>query len=184
LIATVRNPSPEDSNTAKLMKLISKHSSSKVSIEALDLGNLASVRTFAEKLKAQIFSREFPRISAIVCNAATLSLEAGQKFTSDGYEATFQVCHLSHYLLVLKLLESMNFASGRIVMLGSVTHYPEKPNPFYSLTADFPENIEELVKPGPDALSLVTDRGFQRYATAKLANVTFAEDLNKRLQMV
>ena len=185
LIATVRNPSPEkDHNTAKLMQLISEHSSSKVLIETLDLGSLASVRLFAEKLNNRISSRELPRISAIVCNAATLSLEAGQKFTSDGYEATFQVCHLSHYLLVLKLLESMNFASGRIVMLGSITHYPEKPNPLSSLRAGIPENTEDLVKPSPDLLSLVHDRGFQRYGTAKLANVIFAEDLNKRLQMV
>lgn len=185
LIATVRNPSPEeDPNTAKLMKLISEHSNSKVLIETLDLGSLADVRLFAEKLNARISSRELPRISAIVCNAAALSLVAGQKFTSDDYEATFQVCHLSHYLLVLKLLESMNFASGRIVMLGSITHYPEKPNPLFSLRAGIPDNIEDLVKPSPDPPSLVHDMGWKRYSTAKLANVLFAEDLNKRLQKV
>lgn len=69
-------------------------------------------------------------------------------------------------------------------MLGSITHYPEKPNPLSSLRAGIPENIEELVKPSPDPLSLVHDRGFQRYGTAKLANVIFAEDLNRRLQKV
>lgn len=185
LIAAVRNPSPEDDpNTAKLMRLISKHSASKVVIEALDLGSLASVRSFAEKLNTKISLRELPRISAIVCNAATLSLEAGQKYTSDGYEATFQVCHLSHYLLVLKLLGSMDFTSGRVVMLGSITHYPEKPNPLSSLRPGFPKNMEDLIRPAPDALSLVHDRGYQRYGTAKLANVTFAEDLNERFQMV
>ncbi|KAJ5118934.1 hypothetical protein N7448_010640 [Penicillium atrosanguineum] len=184
LIATVRNPSPQDDpNTAKLTRLISKYSNPKVVIEALDLGNIASVRSFAEKLNAKISSRELPRISTIVCNAATLSLEAGQKFTSDGNEATFQVCHLSHYLLILKLLGSMDFGSGRIVMLGSITHYPEKPNPLSSLRPGLPENIEDLIKPAPDALSLVHDRGYQRYGTAKLANVIFAEDLNERFRM-
>ncbi|KAJ5668304.1 uncharacterized protein N7477_006874 [Penicillium maclennaniae] len=184
LIATVRNPSPKDDpNTAKLMQLISKHSTSKVIIEALDLGSLAGVRSFADKLNAKVSLRELPHISAIVCNAATLSPEAGQKYTSDGYEATFQVSHLSHYLMVLKLLGSMDFAVGRIVMLGSIAHYPEKPNHLSSLRPGFPKNIEDLIKPAPDALSLVHDKGFQRYGTAKLANVTFAEDLNERLRM-
>ena len=38
LIATVRNTSPEkDSNTAELMRIISKYPNSKVNVEALDL---------------------------------------------------------------------------------------------------------------------------------------------------
>ncbi|KAJ5363590.1 short chain dehydrogenase/reductase SDR [Penicillium cataractarum] len=183
LIATVRNASPEkDPNTAELVRIISKYPNSKVNVEVLDLGQLASVRTFVQKLSGLVHSKKTPRISAIVCNAATLSLEAGQKFTSDGYEATFQVCHLSHYLLILMLLESMDPASGRIVMLGSITHYPDKPNPVSSLGPRFPENLGELVKPIPDPPLLVHDRGFQRYRTAKLANVTFALDLNERLK--
>jgi NAD(P)-dependent dehydrogenase (short-subunit alcohol dehydrogenase family) len=185
LIATVRNTSPEkDPNTAELMRIISNYPNSKVNVEALDLGQLASVRTFAQKLSGLVLSKKIPHLSAIVCNAATLSLEAGQKYTSDGFEATFQVSHLSHYVLILKLLESMDPASGRIIMLGSITHYPDKPNPLSSLGPCFPENLEELVKPTPDPQSLIHDRGFQRYATAKLANVTFALDLNERLKNV
>jgi hypothetical protein len=38
--------------------------------------------------------------------------------------------------------------------------------------------------PTLDPMKLVHDRGFQRYATAKLANVAFSSDLNKRLQQV
>lgn len=185
LVATVRNPSPEkDPNTAKLLSLVTKYPKANFHLEALDLGNLANVRSFAEKLSTRIASKELPRITAIVCNACTWSLESGQKFTLDNYEATFQVCHLSHYLLVLKLLGSMDTISGRIVMLGSVTHYADKPNPLSSLGPCFPDDFEELVKPTLDPTKQVHDRGFQRYATAKLANVTFANDLNKRLQKV
>lgn len=185
LIATVRNPSPEeDPNTAKLVQLVSKYPKANVLIEGLDLSNLANARSFAEKLSARIHAGELPRLIAVICNAASISLGGGQKFTSDGYETTFQISHLSHYLLVLKLLDSMDVRSGRIVMLGSITHYTDKPNPFYSLKTYVPDEIEELVKPGPDLPSLVYDRGFQRYGMAKLANVTFANDLNRRLKKV
>ncbi|KAJ5679757.1 hypothetical protein N7462_008001 [Penicillium macrosclerotiorum] len=183
LVATVRNQSPEkDPNTANLLRLVNEYPEANFYLEALDLGSLAGVRSFAEKLSARIASKELPRILGIVCNASTWSLQSGQKFTLDNYEATFQVCHLSHYLLVLKLLSSMDTKSGRIVMLGSITHYPDKPNPLSSLGPCFPDDFEELVKPTLDPTNLVHDRGFQRYATAKLANVTFANDLNKRLQ--
>ncbi|KAJ5917636.1 hypothetical protein N7466_011190 [Penicillium verhagenii] len=190
LIAAVRNPSPEkDPNTAKLMDLISQYpnASANVHVEALDLSSLVKVRSFANKLSSRITDGKLPRLKSVVCNAASISLGGGQKFTSDGYETTFQVSHLSHFLLVLKLLESMDVDSGRIVMLGSITHYPEKPNPLYSLRTIVPtdmEDMEELVKPGPDPASLVYDRGFQRYGIAKLANVTFANDLNDRLKKV
>ncbi|KAL4794083.1 hypothetical protein BDV19DRAFT_390593 [Aspergillus venezuelensis] len=183
LIATVRNPSPEkDQNTAKLVQLVSRYPQSKVHIEVLDLGALSAVRSFADDITARVSSKKLPSISAIVCNAFTWSLEGGQKYTSDGYDATFQVSHLSHYLLILKLLGSMDANCGRIVMLGSTAHYPERPNPLSSLTPVIPDNIEELVKPTSDPKDLIHDRGFQRYGTAKLANVIFAEDLNNRLQ--
>ena len=127
VLAAVRNPSPdEDANTAKLFGVIRKHPGANVEVQQLDLGKMAEVRSFAEKVSARVKQGELPRLSAIICNAATLSLEAGQKFTADRLEATFQICHLSHYLLVLKLLGSMNLTLGRVVMLGSVTHYPEK----------------------------------------------------------
>lgn len=185
LVATVRNASPEtDPNTAALMRTIEKHPRVQVQVEQLDLGKLADVRRFTERLSKRIDQGELPRISAIVCNAATWSLEAGQKFTSDGLEATFQVCHLSHYLMVLKLLGSMDTTTGRIVMLGSITHYPEKPNPLSAFRPGFPDDMEHLARPLPDQPGEAHDRGYQRYGTAKLSNVTFMYDLNKRLETV
>ncbi|KAK4097277.1 NAD(P)-binding protein [Parathielavia hyrcaniae] len=183
LIATVRNTScEEDANTAKLAKLASKHPNARVMIERLDLSSLASVRSFADSISTKISQGEIPTISALVCNAFTWSLDGGQKMTSDGYEATFQVSHLSHMLLVLKLLGSMDAPSGRIVMLGSDAHDPDKENPMSKLRAGFPVNdMEQLVHPLPDEPGQVHDRGFQRYANAKLANAVFMQDLNARL---
>lgn len=185
IVATVRNSSTKtDPNTAKLQDIIDQYPKTTVIIQQLDLGKLADVRAVAEKLAGRIASGELPRLSAIVCNAATWSLEAGQKFTPDGLEATFQVCHLAHYLLVLKLLGSMDPKSGRIIMLGSITHYPEKKNPLSAFRPEFPTDMARLAKPPPDLPEEVHDRGFQRYATAKLANVTFMHDLNSRLEKV
>ena len=186
LIATVRNTSPSsDPNTARLINLITKHPKTRVLLEPLDLGSLSSVRSFADTITAKIAKRELPPISAIICNAFTWSL-TGQRSTPDGYEATFQVSHLSHWLLVLKLLGSMDKTAGRVVMIGSNAHYPERANPLSKLRAKFPEDdtMEELVRPGKDGVGEVHDRGFQRYGTSKLANVVFVEDLNARLLAV
>jgi NAD(P)-dependent dehydrogenase (short-subunit alcohol dehydrogenase family) len=185
ILATVRNTSAQDDpNTAKLTQIIEKHPKSKAVIRQLDLGSLENVRSFADGVSRQIDNGELPRISAIVCNAMTWSLESGQKFTADKLEATFQVCHLSHHLLVVKLLGSMHKESGRIIMLGSTTHYPEKQNPLSKLQAGFPSDMEQLVRPSPDQPGQEHDRGFQRYGTAKLSNVVFMHDLNRRLEAV
>ncbi|KAH6844725.1 hypothetical protein B0I37DRAFT_433293 [Chaetomium sp. MPI-CAGE-AT-0009] len=181
LIATVRNPSPEqDPNTAQLGKLLSKHPKSQTHLEPLDLGRLADVRAFTSRIAGQIASKQLPPISAIVCNAFTWSLN-GQKLTPDNYEATFQVSHLSHMLLVLALLGSMDAANGRIVLVGAEPHDPERGSPLSKLRAAIPDDLEHLVRPPPDAPGEAYDRGFQRYGTAKLANVVFMHDLNARL---
>ncbi|KAH6649420.1 hypothetical protein F5144DRAFT_607593 [Chaetomium tenue] len=179
LIATVRNPSSEqDPHTAQLRKLLSSHPKSQTHLETLDLGRLADVRAFTTRAAHQITTNQLPPISAIVCNAFTWSLH-GQKTTADNYEATFQVSHLSHMVLVLRLLGSMDTAgNGRIVLLGSEAHDPRS-----KARAAFPDDgdMEHLVHPPPDGVGEAYDRGFQRYGTAKLANVAFMHDLNARL---
>jgi WW domain-containing oxidoreductase len=183
LIAAVRNVSPtSDKNTTQLSHIISRHPAARASIEQLDLSSLANVRTFADTVAQRVASGDLPPIAAIVCNAFTWSLD-GQHSTPDGFEATFQVGHLGHYLLVLKLLKSMS-PTGRVVMLGSTAHYPDRPNPLSKLVAGIPEDIEELGKPTADKPGEEHDRGFQRYGNAKLANVMFMHDLNRRLQQV
>lgn len=183
LICTVRNAAKDDQNTTNLKELISNRPTSKAQIEQLDLGSLASVRAFTARISEQVSTGKIPRISAVVCNAFAWSLN-GLKLTEDEMETSFQVSHLSHYLLVLRLLGSMDADSGRVVMLGSEAHDPDRPNPLTKLLARFPDNVEELVRPAADEPSQVHDRGFQRYGTSKLANVIFMQDLNKRLQAV
>lgn len=183
LVATVRNADPEsDPNTARLCRLVAENNDSQVQIETLDLSSIASVRNLANNIAKRVVQGQLPPIVAIVCNAFSWSL-TGQQMTTDGYERTFQVGHLSHYLLVLKLLGSMA-PHGRVVMLGSTVHFPEHRNPLSNLTAEFPSDIDLFVHPSPDETGQEHDRGFQRYGTTKLANVMFMHDLNKRLAQV
>ncbi|KAH7123008.1 hypothetical protein EDB81DRAFT_225608 [Dactylonectria macrodidyma] len=181
IIAAVRNPSPSsDPNTAALARTIASHDTSRAFIEPLDLTSLANVRSFAESIADRVAKKQLPPLAAIVCNAFTWSLH-DQLTTPDGFERTFQVGHLAHFLLVLKLLGAMA-STGRVVMLGSANHYPEKPVPISKLGAAFPDDINILVKPSADEPGNEHDRGFQRYATTKLANVMFMQDLGARLQ--
>ncbi|KAI8677851.1 hypothetical protein NCS55_00503200 [Fusarium keratoplasticum] len=140
LLATVRDLS--DANSAKLSNITTSKPNAKAHIEALDLSSLADVRSFAEKTAERVKSGKLPRIKAIVCNAFTWSLSE-TKYTQDGLEASFQVGHLSHYLLILKLLGSMA-SDGRIVLLGSNAHYPDRPHPLTKLIAEIPEDDPNL----------------------------------------
>lgn len=182
-ILTVRDDSESDPNTASLRKIVSRFPSARVSIEALDLASLSNVRSFSKSVAARVSAAEIPAISAIVCNAMFWSLTE-TKYSKDGYELGFQVSHLSHFALVLKLLGSMSKDSGRIVLLGSEAHDIQNRDSFNSLGAKIPGDLEVLVKPPPDEKGEEMSRGFQRYSNSKLANVMFMHSLNKRLQEV
>ncbi|KLP06646.1 dehydrogenase/reductase [Fusarium fujikuroi] len=178
ILATVRNTSPSDPNTAQLSSILSSHPKS--SIEALDLSLLSNVRAFSENTAKRVASGEIPPIKAIICNAFTMSVTE-QVYTPDGFERTFHVNHLSHFVLVLKLIGSMA-SDGRIVMLGSDTHYTTRSHPLFKQRPGIPEDTELLVKPKLDKKGKEYDGGFHRYGNTKLANIMFMQDLNARLE--
>ncbi|KAF4478624.1 dehydrogenase reductase [Fusarium agapanthi] len=178
ILATVRNASPSDPNTAQLSSILSSHPKS--CIEALDLSLLSNVRSFSENTTRRVASGELPPIKAIICNAFTMSVTE-QVYTPDGFERTFQVNHLSHFVLVLKLIGSMA-SDGKIVMLGSDTHYTTRSHPLYKQRPGIPEDTELLVKPLPDKKGKEYDGGFHRYGNSKLANIMFMHDLNAKLE--
>ncbi|PUU73502.1 hypothetical protein B9Z19DRAFT_1135054 [Tuber borchii] len=180
LLLAVRNTSDSDAHTKNLRRLSSRHPSTPVRIEPLDLSSLASVRTFTTTVMSLISSGAIPPLAAIVCNAFSWSLNSGIQFTKDGYESTFQVCHLGHFLLVLRLLASMEKA-GRVIIIGSEEHSDEKPSLISPYRPGIPEKVEELVKPAPEDAKTTFHRGFTRYATAKLCQTMFMYDLGRRL---
>jgi retinol dehydrogenase-12 len=124
----------------------------------LDLGDLASVRHCAELFLA----RGLP-LHLLVANAGL----AGQKgLSASGFEMTFGVCHVGHFLLTQLLLERIKAAApARIVVVASRAHR-------YARGVDF-----DVVQRSTRGLT-----GFKAYTIAKLANVLFAKELGRRLE--
>jgi len=82
----------------------------------LDLASLASIREFA-----RAFLETYPRLDVLVNNAGVSSKT--RTVTGDGFETTFQVNYLGHFLLTELLLDRLKAsAPSRIVNVGSEVH--------------------------------------------------------------
>lgn len=150
--------------------ITSETDSKNVSMLQLDLSSLESVRNFVNEY--QMMSN--PALKGLICNAG-LVVREGTQYTKDGFELTFGVNHLGHFLLTNLLLDQ--FAEpGRIIVISSNTHNPEVREGRMG-RATFP-GTEKLAHPDKDQeLS-----GMQRYATSKLCNLLFAYELDRRLR--
>jgi len=141
----------------------------------LDLGSLADVRRFAESLS----DSERPPLGALVCNAGVQNVSKPEPvLTSDGYEETFAVNHLGHFLLTSLLLDRLT-PPARVVVVSSGTHDPALksglPDARYTTAAD-------LARPDrswADGDS-PRDAGRRRYATSKLCNILFTYEADRR----
>lgn len=87
----------------------------------LDLDRLQSVRELADKIRTRVATGEIPPIRAIIWNAG-FQEQSTQTFTEDGYDTTFQANYLSHWLLTMLLIGSLDKDHGRIVVVGSWSH--------------------------------------------------------------
>jgi NAD(P)-dependent dehydrogenase (short-subunit alcohol dehydrogenase family) len=150
-------------------------------VEAMpvDLASLTSVRAFAVALTTRLDSGDLPRLQALVCNAG---VQAGTSLTTtaDGFESTFGVNHLAHFLLVQELLPVLR-PPARIVVVSSDTHDPAKKTP---VPVPAWNNTQELAR-GELGPAAARDNSFiagqRRYSTSKLANVYFTYALAARL---
>jgi retinol dehydrogenase 12 len=78
-----------------------------------DLGSLTQVRQMAENVR-----RRHPRLDLLINNAGIMAPE--RTLTEDGYESSYQVNYLSHFLLTQLLLDALkNSEQGRIINLSS-----------------------------------------------------------------
>ncbi|KAM0146499.1 hypothetical protein ACHAQE_010708 [Botrytis cinerea] len=178
VVLTVRNPF--DENTQRLREIISNFPEDRSTIHTLDLGSLAAVESFAGVIEADITAGRLPPLAAIICNAFTWSISDGLKFTSDNYESSMAVNHLAHLAIILRLLGSFRPDGGKIVILGSDSHYPGKSG-LEKFPPNLPEDLELLVHPAPDKSGEEVGRGFQRYGLSKAAAIMGMYQLNKRL---
>lgn len=163
---------------AAASRIIAETGHAGVSFLPLDLASLASVRRFAAALP----DHKLPPLRAIVCNAG-LQVVSGTTYTEDGFETTFGVNHLGHFLLVNLLLQQLR-QPARIVFVSSDTHDPAirsgMPAPRFldpralAWPDRYPDPADATLTPG--AL------GRRRYTTSKLCNLLCAYELSRRLQ--
>jgi NAD(P)-dependent dehydrogenase (short-subunit alcohol dehydrogenase family) len=143
-------------------------------LHRVDLASLGSVRAFAAHLLDQA------PVDALVLNAGVQCV--GPRKSADGYELTFAVNHLAHYLLA-RLLAPHLSEGGRIVITTSGTHDPlEKtgmPPPRHA-------DAWQLAYPcrDPDADMSPGRAGRRAYTSSKLCNVITARMLARKLAAI
>lgn len=128
-----------------------------LSVAELDLGDLESIRRFAER-----FREDHPSLDVLCNNAGVMAIP--RRETADGFETQFGVNHLGHFALTGLLLPSLVEADGetRVVTQSSGLHRRGE--------IDFADLHGERSYGKWDA-----------YARSKLANLLFAYELDRRL---
>jgi NAD(P)-dependent dehydrogenase (short-subunit alcohol dehydrogenase family) len=126
-----------------------------VEFARLDLGDLASVREFADSFSGD-------RLDLLVNNAGVMALPYGT--TADGFETQFGVNHLGHFALTGLLFPVIAETSGaRIVTVSSMVHA-----------------LSDI-----DLDDLNSEKGSYRkwiaYGRSKTANLLFTHELARRL---
>ncbi len=138
--------------------IASRHGPDRALLIPLDLADLGQIRQAAARV-----ADTTARLDLLLNNAGL----AGQRgVTRDGFETTFGVNHLGHFLLTLLLLPLLRAAgTARIVNVSSVAHLRAR-------------NIDFAALRQPTR----TFTGFPEYTVSKLCNLLFTRELARRLQ--
>ena len=123
---------------------------------ALDLADLASVQSFAERIKAE------GRQLDLLVNNAGLAATTVRTLTRDGFELQFGTNFLGHFALTAQLLPLLRSAPApRVVSVASIVERSAKLN-------------------FDDIMGERTYSGVAAYRQSKLANLLFAIELQRR----
>jgi NAD(P)-dependent dehydrogenase (short-subunit alcohol dehydrogenase family) len=143
---------------AALAEIKSRSGRDTVELGSLDLASKASIHAFAES-----FLANHDRLDVLLNNAGLTLLKRSE--TVDGFETTFGVNHLGHFLLTELLRERLvASAPARVVTVASDAHRFARGG----------LNFDDL-------MATKRYRGFQVYSRSKLANVLFTRELARRL---
>ena len=144
---------------AALEEIRTRGESDAVEVMELDLADFASIRRFADDYLA-----DHDRLDVLVNNAGLVLIKRSE--TVDGFETTFGVNHLGHFLLTHLLLDRIRAsAPARVVVVSSHAH--------------------KSARKGLDFDDLQSENGyssFRVYSKTKLANIYFARELGRRLE--
>ena len=128
----------------------------------LNLASLDSVRKYAAKIL-----EEEPRIDILINNAGII--HGTYEESADGFELTFAVNHLGHFLLTNLLLDRLKEApSARIINVGAKLFKLMKRFDFDNFNSKDPARFQGLLT--------------KAYYQSKLANVLFTLGLDKQLK--
>ena len=155
VVITSRN---EERGRAARDEIVERSGNQAVEVMPLDLASFRSIRSFA----ADVLDR-FDRLDVLVNNAG-LTLQRRRE-TEDGFEETFGVNHLGHFLLTDLLVERLRAtAPARVVVVSS--------------------NAHKSARRGLDFDDLQGERRYRwmdAYNKSKLANLYFTRELARRL---
>jgi NAD(P)-dependent dehydrogenase (short-subunit alcohol dehydrogenase family) len=155
VVITSRN---EERGRAAREEIVERSANDDVDVMALDLASFRSIRSFASDLLDRC-----DRLHVLVNNAGLILRRRTE--TEDGFEATFGINHLGHFLLTDLLLDRLRAsAPARVVVVASDAH--------------------KSARRGLDFDDLQGERRYRwmdAYAKSKLANIYFARELARRL---
>ena len=154
VILAVRNT---DKGEAVAKELRDENPAAKLTIEALDLADLTSIRGFAARMQA------LPRLDLMVNNAGVMVPPFGH--TKDGFELQMGTNHLGHFALTGLMLPKLQATKGsRLVVLSSIAHK------FGRIDLDDLNWASRAYKAN------------RAYADSKQANLLFMTELVRRLE--
>lgn len=145
-----------------------------IAFHPLDLLDLQATHASVQK-----FLAEHDRLDIIIANAGS-AFEPINELSVDGYDKTFHTNHLGHFVFVtglLPLLEKtakVNGGDSRVVVTSSTA---------YQFVGNEGINFDTIAtRQEGDGQSIFDMRAAgQRYGRSKLANILFAQELNRRL---